>query len=108
MQVEACLEIAKYAESLGLNVWCYTGFTFEELMLASKSKPIIKEFLNTIDVLIDGKFKLEEKTYDSVFRGSKNQRIIDTKLSLKNKEVVLVDKYYTEKKVKNKRDRIYI
>ena len=93
MQVEACLEIAKYAESLGLNVWCYTGFTFEELMLASKSKPIINEFLNTIDVLIDGKFKLEEKTYDSVFRGSKNQRIIDTKKSILKNKAVEISKY---------------
>ena len=61
-----------------------------------------------MDVLVDGPFILEKKSLDCVFRGSTNQRIIDTKLSLKNKEVVLVDKYYTEKKVKNKRDRIYI
>ena len=70
--------------------------------------PKIIEFLKLIDVLVDGPFILEKKSLDCVFRGSTNQRIIDTKLSLKNKEVVLVDKYYTEKKVKNKRDRIYI
>ena len=68
-----------------------------------------QRFLNqVVDVLVDGPFILEKKSLDCVFRGSTNQRIIDTKLSLKNKEVVLVDKYYTEKKVKNKRDRIYI
>ena len=28
-QPKACAEIASYAKSLGLNIWCYTGFTFE-------------------------------------------------------------------------------
>ena len=76
--------------------------------LNTMDNPKIIEFLKLIDVLVDGPFILEKKSLDCVFRGSTNQRIIDTKLSLKNKEVVLVDKYYTEKKVKNKRDRIYI
>ena len=93
MQVEACLDIARFTKDLGLDIWCYTGFTFEELIIASKTKPIIKDFLNTIDVLVDGKFKLEEKTYDSVFRGSKNQRIIDTKKSLAKDKLVELSKY---------------
>lgn len=100
MQVDSCLELAKYAESLGLNVWCYTGFTFEELLLASKSKPIIKEFLNTIDVLVDGRFKIEEKTFDAIFRGSKNQRIIDTKKSLIKNKAVEISKYKINKPIK--------
>lgn len=109
LQVEACLDIAKYANELGLNIWCYTGFTFEELMLISKSKPIIKEFLKTIDVLVDGKFKLEEKTYDLVFRGSKNQRIIDTKKSLAKNEVVEIKKFQTLKSLRNQpKQHIYI
>lgn len=109
MQVDACLDIAKYAKELGLDIWCYTGFTFEELILASKSKPIIKDFLNTIDVLVDGKFKLNEKTYDSVFRGSKNQRIIDTKKSLEKNKVVEVSKYKDTEFTKiHKEQHIYI
>lgn len=92
-QAEACLDIAKYAKELELDVWCYTGFTFEEIMLISKSKPIIKEFLSNIDVLVDGKFKLEEKSYDAIFRGSRNQRIIDVQKSLKIGKVVEIEKY---------------
>ena len=49
------------------------------------------------------------KRYDCIFRGSTNQRIIDSKNSVKNKKVVLVDKYYnTNNKKKNTRDRIYV
>ena len=31
MQPDACLEIAKFAKKIGLNVWTYTGFTFDQL-----------------------------------------------------------------------------
>ena len=102
------ISVFEYIKNKKMNIWCYTGFTYETLIKLAKDNPKIIEFLKLIDVLVDGPFILEKKSLDCVFRGSTNQRIIDTKLSLKNKEVVLVDKYYTEKKVKNKRDRIYI
>ena len=109
LQAQACLDIAKYAKDLGLDVWCYTGFTFEQLLLISRSKPVIKEFLKTIDVLVDGKFKLEEKTYDLIFRGSKNQRIIDTKKSLLKNEVVEIKKYKNSNSLEIKEEKhIYI
>lgn len=107
-QVEACLELAKYIKSKKLNVWCYTGFTYESLMSLSKNNPKIKEFIKTIDVLIDGPFLLEQKSLDCTFRGSKNQRIIDTKESLKQKKVCLVEKYYQEKNKKNERRGLYV
>ena len=107
-QVEACLELAKYIKSKKLNIWCYTGFTYESLISLSKNNPKIKEFIKTIDVLIDGPFILEQKSLDCAFRGSKNQRIIDTKESLKQKKVCLVEKYYQEKKKNNKRERLYV
>lgn len=101
MQPEACLEIAKYAKKIGLNVWSYTGFTFEQLKKMSLAKPVILELLKNIDVLIDGKFILEEKSYDLAYRGSKNQRIIDVSKSLKNNEVVALEKY-EEKEINDK------
>ena len=107
-QVEACLELAKYIKSKKMNIWCYTGFTYEALISMSKNNSKILDFLKTIDVLVDGPFLLEQKSLDCPFRGSKNQRIIDTKESIKNKKVCLVEKYYKEKKKNNKRERIYI
>lgn len=98
-QPDACAELAAYAHELGYNVWCYTGYTYEALIMLSKTKKEILDFLNNIDVLVDGKFVLAEKSYDTIFRGSKNQRIIDVKKSLKTGEVVLVKKY--DEKVNN-------
>lgn len=84
-QPDAALELAKYAHEKGLNVWAYTGFLYENLLQLPKQK----ELLNYIDVLIDGKFELANKSLECKFRGSTNQRIIDVPNSLKKKEVVL-------------------
>lgn len=108
-QVEACLELAKYIKSKKMNIWCYTGFTYEALINLSKKDPLITEFLKTIDVLVDGPFILEQKSLDCIFRGSTNQRIIDTKASLENNKICLVEKYYQKITKKNiKRERLYV
>ena len=109
-QADAVLDIAEFCQSKGLNVWCYTGFTFEELLdMAKKNKDII-DFLNNIDILVDGKFMIELKSYDVIFRGSTNQRIIDVKESLKSSSIVLAEKYIKENKSTNFRhqDNIYV
>ena len=92
-QAEACYEISKAAHSMGLNVWCYTGFTYEQMLLNPKARKLLEQ----IDVLVDGKFVQEEKSYDIYFRGSRNQRIIDVPKSLETEQVVLVDKYMKDK-----------
>ena len=94
-QSEACYEISKAAHEMGLNVWCYTGFTYETMLQNPKHRKLLEE----IDVLVDGKFILEEKSYDLHFRGSRNQRIIDVQRSLKEEKVVLVEKYAEDKKI---------
>ena len=109
-QSEACLYIAKYAKKKGLNIWCYTGFTFEELLDRARNDKSIIELLKNIDVLIDGRFKLEQKSYDIKFRGSKNQRILDSKKSIKEKKPIMIEKYEHEYEEYNplKRSHIYI
>ncbi len=92
-QSDACYEISKAAHEMGLNVWCYTGYTYEMML----TNPKMRRLLDQIDVLVDGKFIQEEKSYDIYFRGSRNQRIIDVPKSLKEEKVVLVDKYMEDK-----------
>lgn len=84
-----CLELAKFAHSMDLTVWSYTGFVFEDILKSDKQRKLVEE----IDVLVDGKFELELASLDLLFKGSSNQRIIDVKKSLKLNEVVLVDEY---------------
>ena len=107
-QPEACNEIAKYVKEKGLNLWVYTGFTFEELMKLSKSKPIYKEFIERIDVLVDGSFIESKKNLSLLFRGSSNQRLIDIPKTLEKGEVVLFNEYeYNEEEV-FKRKPMYV
>lgn len=86
-QPVAALEIAKFAKSIGLNVWAYTGFTYEAL-LSDKSR---LDLLKYVDVLVDGKFMIDKKSLNCKFRGSTNQRLIDVKKSMEAGGVVLYD-----------------
>lgn len=92
-QTDACLEIAKYAKEQGLDVWCYTGFKFEDIV----NIPKFRKFLEYIDVLVDGKFIEEEKSLNLDFRGSRNQRIIDVPKSLKKDKAIIIPKYKDER-----------
>ena len=89
-QAAACGELAQAVHQLGMNVWCYTGYTWEALMEAQD--PDQRTFLEQIDVLIDGPFLLAQKSLNLRFRGSANQRLIDVKASLKAQRVVLAEK----------------
>ena len=82
MQIDALVELAKFTKGCDLNVWCYTGFTYEEILALAKKNPKYLEALKYIDVLVDGKFVKDLKSFEVVFRGSSNQRIIDVKKSL--------------------------
>ncbi len=63
----------------------YTGYTFEELQRDVDRKQI----LPYIDVIIDGKFILEQRNITLAFRGAPNQRIMDVPSTLKENHVVL-------------------
>lgn len=97
-QIDAVLELSEYIKSLGLNIWCYTGYTFEVLLERSEKEENLRKLLNNIDVIIDGKFVLAKKSFDVVFRGSTNQRIIDVKKSLKEGKPVQIVKYTSNNK----------
>ena len=69
------------------NIWCYTGYTFECILQNPKQAAL----LHYIDVLVDGRFEEKLKDERLVFRGSKNQRLIDVKRSLERKQIVCLD-----------------
>ena len=104
-QVDACLEITKHCKEKNLNVWCYTGFLYEEII----KNPKMLELLNYIDVLVDGPFILEQRSLDLKFKGSENQRVIDVPNSLKENKIVLVSKYIDKKEYNmKKKTSVYI
>ena len=87
-QPKESARLALCAKLQGKNVWCYTGYTWEELT----KKPIRREWDNLlffIDVLVDGPFIQEQKSLELDYRGSRNQRLIDVHKSLDKGEVVL-------------------
>ena len=75
------------------KIWCYTGFNFEDSLLskAQNNEEDVKELLDLIDVLVDGKFIEELKNSALLFRGSSNQNIIDVPKSLKENKLVLLE-----------------
>ena len=79
-------------EKPGKNVWCYSGYTVEQIM--GEGHPhceVSQEMLSMIDVLVDGRFTLVLKDISLRFRGSSNQRIIDLNASREKGEIVLWD-----------------
>lgn len=85
LQAKELMPIVDTAKELHLNIWAYSGFTYEELI----QEPASLALLKCIDVLVDGKFLQEQKDHRLVFKGSKNQRIIDVQKSLQEGHVVL-------------------
>jgi anaerobic ribonucleoside-triphosphate reductase activating protein len=81
-QAADCAVIARQARDQGLNVWTYSGYTFEQLAEKMKKDPGTEELLKLTDVLVDGRFVLAEKSFDVPWRGSRNQRLIDVPRSL--------------------------
>lgn len=59
-------------ERTNMNIWCYTGYTYEQLM----GMEVCREILKLVDVLVDGKFIEDLYSPYLEFRGSSNQRII--------------------------------
>ena len=107
-QPEACNEIASYCREKGYNIWVYTGFTFEEILEMAKKKPIYKEFLLNIDVLVDGQFVLEERDLNLLFRGSRNQRLIDVPKTLALGKVTLLDEVSYREETVFKREPMFV
>lgn len=71
------------------TIWSYTGYTFEELMEQTETDSDLVDILNSLDVLVDGRFVLKLADEKLHYVGSSNQRLIDVQKSLKQGKVVL-------------------
>ena len=78
----------KFKEA-GLNIWSYTGYTYEYILENLDNRSGWRDLLNNLDVLVDGRFEADKKVEGLKFKGSSNQRIIDVKESLKLHDVIL-------------------
>ena len=77
------------------DIWMFTGNTYEIDLVEGGSKytPFTDQILDKIDILVDGRFILEEKDIRLKFRGSRNQRIIDMKKSRETGKTILAADY---------------
>ncbi len=79
-QAAALLPVARFAKQSGLDIWIWSGNTFEKLL--ELNDPDVLELLRLCDVLVDGPFILAQRTLALEWRGSKNQRLVDLPKSL--------------------------
>ncbi|MBP5211820.1 MAG: 4Fe-4S cluster-binding domain-containing protein, partial [Pyramidobacter sp.] len=94
LQPRPLVEIVRAARLCGLNVWSFTGYTFEQLIDANDPAYNDRmELLKLIDVLVDGRFVREKRDLSLRFRGSSNQRIIDVQRSLRLGAACTIEEY---------------
>ena len=65
------------------DIWLYTGYTYEELYYKG-----ISRILLYVDVLVDGPYIEDQRDISLQWRGSKNQRVINIKETLKQGRVI--------------------
>lgn len=94
-QPAALAQIAEVVKEKGMDVVTYTGFLFEDLLHKAKTDVAVKALLTNTDLLIDGRYKKDERDLRLAFRGSRNQRLINVPQSLVlEKAVVWEDPYF--------------
>lgn len=96
-QAKELLPLAKAVNAYGKNVMSFSGYTFEQLLGKGKKEPEVIELLKELTLLVDGRFIMAEKDLSLLFRGSRNQRIVDVQKSLAAGKAVIAEIQYTEK-----------
>ncbi len=78
-QAEENAVLAHLLKEAGYEVAAYSGYTFEQLLAGT---PAQRELLRQLDILIDGPYLEKERSLELLFRGSRNQRILNVPDSL--------------------------
>lgn len=83
--------LAKELKKIHINIWCYTGYTWEELLELAKTDNGVRDLMHNCDVIVDGPFIQELHKPGLLFKGSSNQKIINAVESLKQNKIVLMN-----------------
>ncbi|MGI5958181.1 MAG: anaerobic ribonucleoside-triphosphate reductase activating protein [Massiliimalia sp.] len=87
-QPEPLLELGRKIREKGLGLMIYTGYVCEDLLEMGKENPHILELMKLADIIVDGPFVMAQRDLDLLFRGSRNQRIVDGKKTAESGRVV--------------------
>lgn len=90
-QPQEFYELGLALKERNINLMCYSGWTYEELLEKARTEEFTGKLLNILDYLVDGKFILEQRDLNLLFRGSKNQRFIDLNATRNQGKLVLVE-----------------
>lgn len=88
-QAEKLLFLSSEVKKLGLSIWAFSGFTYEQLM-SNPYKGCV-QLLELVDVLVDSRFEVEYKDLTLLYRGSSNQRVIDCAKTREQNSIVLLE-----------------
>ena len=88
LQALPLVKLGQELKNTGLDIITYTGYTWEELLRLAEGDKTIKKLLYLSDYIVDGPFIELKRTWDLPFRGSENQRFIDTAASMAMGQVV--------------------
>ncbi len=88
-QPEAFAYLGKQLHAAKINIWIYTGYTWEQLLDLAKKDVNVKTMIENCDVIVDGRYMEEYMDDHLKYRGSANQRIINVPESLKQNKLVL-------------------
>lgn len=78
------LPLAKAVKESGYTLWCYTGFSYEDIV----NDESLRRILDYADVVVDGPFVESLRDVKLRFRGSSNQRLVDVNRSLEASSMI--------------------
>lgn len=82
--IDTTIKLCSIAHSLGKKTWVWTWRTIEEI-----NDRLLSVIQDNVDVLVDGRYIEEQRNVSLPWRGSENQRVIDTKKTIDEGRIVL-------------------
>ena len=92
-QAKQLLPLVQEIKDRGGDIFCFTGYTFEQLLQMVNDDADLSEFLRLVDILVDGPYIDSQRNLMLRFRGSENQRVLDMPRSLEAGEAVWAEGY---------------